>query len=63
MSSKFACHCYGGLFTIGQLDAKPASLAGVRTTHEMLAERSHEDFTTLECRDCYGPAWVKGIDA
>lgn len=53
------CQCCGRSFPINKLDAKPPSLAGKKATNAMLAA-STEDFTVLECRDCYGPAYLEG---
>lgn len=55
----FACSNCGNLFPIKNLDVKPKSLAGKKTTFEQLikAADSGEDFTILECETCYGPAW------
>lgn len=45
------------------LDAKPKSLRYKEATWELInraADRG-EDFDILQCKDCYGPAWVQGV--
>lgn len=45
------------------LDAKPPSLADVQATWDDIhkALDAGEDFTVLQCRKCYGPAWEEGL--
>ncbi len=58
------CHNCGRSFRIDDLDAKPRSLKGKPATAEALEKAADRgaNFSVLECRDCYGPAFVKGGD-
>ena len=58
----FPCNNCGVVTHINKLDAKPQSLAGIPATITglSLADDRGEDFTVLECRDCYGPAYLEG---
>lgn len=63
MTDTANCSCCGKSFPIAMLDAKPPSLAGKLTTWPQLFEASDngENFTVLECKNCYGPAWCEGV--
>ncbi|NKX37733.1 hypothetical protein HGG70_07350 [Rhodobacteraceae bacterium R_SAG4] len=60
MSDLHACQSCGALTDINLLDGKPEALKGIKTTAEDLIAHECDDFTVLECRDCYGPAWCAG---
>lgn len=55
------CSNCGKETDVAMLDGKPPSLAGKKATSEDLWEAADtgEDFTVLECKDCYGPAWCE----
>lgn len=59
------CSNCGQSQPLHMLDAKPESLAGKPADSEAIwqAGERGEDFTVLECRSCYGPAWVEGARA
>lgn len=58
----FECNKCKQPFPLHLLDAKPPSLANLKANHAMLifAADNGEDFTILQCKDCYGPAWEIG---
>jgi hypothetical protein len=47
-------------FPLELLDSKPKSLARVKCTEADLASAADrgEDFEVLQCKECYGPAWL-----
>lgn len=60
MPASERCAGCGRMFPLDQLDAKPRSLRSRKATNAMLshaAERG-EDFDVLQCRACFGPAWL-----
>lgn len=61
MTSEDRCNNCKHPLPIHMLDAKPPQLAGKQTTWAMLyAAKPSADWTVLECRECYGPAWEEG---
>lgn len=62
-SDMVRCDNCGGVFHIDALDAKPPSLKGQAATVEAIIEAADrgEDFTSLECSKCYGPAY-RGVE-
>lgn len=62
MADTAKCACCGAVTPIDLLDGKPPSLAGKPATWDDInaaADRG-ENFTVLECKKCYGPAWMPG---
>lgn len=57
---KLPCESCGRLFPIDLLDSKPRSLVRKAATEEDLASAADcgEDFEVLQCKDCYGSAWL-----
>lgn len=53
------CAKCGKMTPIHLLDAKPEMFADIQVTHLQLRQAAidGEQFETLQCQECYGPAW------
>ena len=69
---KGVCACCGSKLPLHMLDAKPERFAcnggliarifpSFRMRALTNAAISGENFTRLECKECYGPGWVQGV--